>query len=141
MPSPIQNFEGIGNVNGVLPPDTQGDVGANHYVQWVNLSFAIWDKSGNLLYGPANGNTQWTGFGGPCETTNDGDPITLYDHLAGRWLMSQFALLCSWQAGCYRCGHLYRAVQRNRTGVYHYVAYQQQRSRSTRRDCTGHTDT
>ncbi len=57
----------------------------------VNLSFAIWDKSGNLLYGPANNNTLWFGFGGPCETTNDGDPIVLYDHLADRWLMSQFA--------------------------------------------------
>ena len=92
MPAPLQNFEGIHNIDGMLPPDTQGDVGPNHYVQWVNLSFAIWDKAGNLLDGPASGNTLWAGFGGPCETTNDGDPVTLYDHLADRWLMSQFAL-------------------------------------------------
>ncbi len=92
MPAPILNFEGVDNVNGVHPPDTQGDVGPDHYVQWVNLSFAIWDKQGNLLYGPANGNTLWSGFGGVCETSNDGDPITLYDPLADRWLMSQFAL-------------------------------------------------
>ncbi|MBI4587518.1 MAG: hypothetical protein HY725_01650 [Candidatus Rokubacteria bacterium] len=92
MPSPIRNFAGVSNVNGVLPPDTNGDVGPNHYVQWVNLSFAIWNKSGGLLYGPANGNTLWTGFGGACESTNDGDPIVLYDRLADRWLMSQFAL-------------------------------------------------
>ncbi|MGB9724147.1 MAG: hypothetical protein ACPL7G_09650, partial [Chloroflexia bacterium] len=92
MPAPIQNFEGVNNVNGVLPPDTQGDVGPNHYIQWVNLSFAIWNKSGTLLYGPANGNTLWSGFGGPCQDTNDGDPITLYDPLADRWVMSQFAL-------------------------------------------------
>ncbi len=92
MPPTIQNFEGINNVNGVLPPDTQGDVGPNHYVQWVNLSFAIWDKDGNLLYGPADGNTLWVGFGGICESNNDGDPITLYDPIADRWLMSQFAL-------------------------------------------------
>ena len=86
------SFEGINNVNGVLPPDTNGDVGPNHYVQIVNLSFAIWDKFGAKLYGPVDTNTLWQGFGGPCETTNDGDPIALYDHLAGRWLMSQFAL-------------------------------------------------
>jgi len=92
MPAPIQNFEGVDNVNGVLPPDTQGDVGPNHYVQMVNISFAIYDKTGALLYGPVDNNTLWTGFGGPCETTNDGDPITLYDQFAGRWLMSQFAL-------------------------------------------------
>jgi PKD repeat protein len=90
-PTPT-SFEGIGNVNGVLPPDTNADVGPNHVVQTVNLSFAIWDKSGTLLYGPADNSTLWAGFGGPCENTNDGDPIVLYDHLADRWLMSQFAL-------------------------------------------------
>jgi len=92
MPDPIQNFEGVDNVNGVLPPDTEGDVGPNHYVQMVNISFAIWDKNGTLLYGPVDNNTLWDGFGGICETNNDGDPIVLYDHLADRWLMSQFAL-------------------------------------------------
>ena len=64
MPAPVLNFKGVNNVNGVLPPDTNGDVGPNHYVQMVNLSFAIWDKSGNRLYGPANNNTLWSGFGG-----------------------------------------------------------------------------
>ena len=92
MPSSSVNFEGVGNVNAVLPPDTIGDVGPNHYVQMVNLSFAIWDKSGNQLLTPRNINTLWQGFGGPCESTNDGDPVVLYDHLADRWLMSQFAL-------------------------------------------------
>src|SRR5215216_5163996 len=85
-------FEGVNNINGVLPPDTNGDVGPNHYVQTVNLAFAVWDKLGNLLYGPANINTLWAGFGGACETSNDGDPIVLYDALANRWLMAQFAL-------------------------------------------------
>ena len=47
----------------MLPPDPNGDVGPNHYVQWVNTSFAIYDKSGTLLYGPAAGNTLWAGFG------------------------------------------------------------------------------
>lgn len=92
MPPPIQNFEGVSNVDDVLPPDPNGDVGPNHYVQTVNLSFAIWDKTGTLLYGPADNNTLWVGFGGACEETNNGDPIVLYDHLADRWFMSQFAL-------------------------------------------------
>jgi len=92
MPTPILTFEGINNINGVLPPDPNGDIGPNHYVQMVNNSFAIWDKAGTKLYGPAANNTLWAGFGGPCETRNDGDPIVLYDHLADRWLMSQFAL-------------------------------------------------
>ena len=80
MPALGQSVEGVGNVNGVLPPDTNGDVGPNHFVQWVNLSFAVYSKGTSttppaLLYGPAPANTIWSGFGGPCETRNDGDPI------------------------------------------------------------------
>ena len=93
MPSPIQNWDGINNgSNSIRPPDTQGDVGLNHYIQWVNLRFQIWNKTGTSLYGPAQGNTLWSGFGSKCQTTNDGDPVTLYDHLADRWVMMQFAL-------------------------------------------------
>ena len=98
MPVPNTNFEGVGEgISGytvqVAPPDTQGDVGTDYYVQWVNIDFAIFDKSsGALVYGPANGNTLWSGFGGLCESTNDGDPIVKYDQLAGRWVMTQFAL-------------------------------------------------
>ncbi len=89
-PAAINNFEGVPNLDGVYPPDTNGDVGPNHYVQMVNLHFQIWDKNGNSLYGPAANNTLWSGFGGPCETRNDGDPIVLYDPIADRWIMSQF---------------------------------------------------
>jgi hypothetical protein len=92
------NFPGIGNgvyghtVN-VAPPDTTGDVGATQYVQWVNLVFAVFDKSSGLLtFGPAAGNTLWSGFGGPCQTSNDGDPIVQYDQLANRWVLTQFAV-------------------------------------------------
>jgi hypothetical protein len=86
------NFEGINNLDGVLPPDTNGDVGPDNYVQTVNLHYAVWDKAGHLLYGPVTISTLWVGFGGVCETSNDGDPIVQYDHLADRWMISQFAL-------------------------------------------------
>ena len=97
IPVPAMSFEGLGNVNGVLPPDTNADVGPNHYVQSVNVSFAVYSKGTQttppaLLYGPAATSTLWTGFGGPCETRNDGDGIVMYDHLADRWVMSQLAL-------------------------------------------------
>lgn len=90
--SPLLNFDGIGNVNGVFPPDTEGDVGLNHYFQMINLSFAIWDKEGNKIYGPVDNYTLWSGFIGPWTGTNDGDPILLYDEQADRWLASQFAI-------------------------------------------------
>lgn len=90
--APILNWEGMGLGSGGtgVPPDTDGDVGPNHYVQMVNTSFAIWDKNGNQLVGPTPNNTLWSGFGGPCEFGNDGDPIVLYDPLADRWILSQF---------------------------------------------------
>ena len=110
IPSTVQNFEGVNNVNGVLPPDTNGDVGLNHYVQWVNLSFSIYNKSGISLYGPVAGKTLWSGFGGPCQTDNDGDPIVLYDRQADRWMMSQFAL------PNYPNGPFYQCIAVSQTG-------------------------
>ena len=89
---PVQGFEGVGNRNGVYPPDTDGAVGPDHFFQMMNLSFAIWDKSGNKLYGPVNNSTLWNGFIGPWTGTNDGDPIVLYDEEADRWVASQFAI-------------------------------------------------
>src|SRR5919106_186517 len=64
---------------GTLPPDTVGDVGPKHYIQMVNTAFAIYDKNGNLLVGPTPINALWSGFGGACETQNNGDPIVRYD--------------------------------------------------------------
>jgi hypothetical protein len=89
------NFQGVGVGLGnfsdcCAPPDTNGAAGATQFVQWVNLSFAVFDKAtGHVLLGPSAGNTLWTGFGGPCETTNDGDPIAQYDKAAGRWVLAQ----------------------------------------------------
>lgn len=86
------NFNGVGNLNGVMPPDTDGDVGPNHYFQMINMSFQIWNKAGTSLYGPVANSTIWQGFTGPWGNSNDGDPIVLYDEYADRWLASQFAL-------------------------------------------------
>jgi len=92
------NFPGVGNGNygftpNSAPPDTNGAVGATQFVQWVNESFAVFDKStGALVYGPAAGNTLWSGFGGGCQTNNDGDPVVQYDKAAQRWVLTQFSV-------------------------------------------------
>lgn len=90
--APIQNFDGINNTYGVYPPDTQGDVGPNNYVQVVNLGFQVFSKTGTSLYGPANLSTIWSGIPSPWNGTNNGDPIVLYDQAADRWMISQFSL-------------------------------------------------
>src|SRR5437867_7057010 len=64
------------------PPDPNGAVGPNHFVEIVNTSFAIFDKSGTPIYGPVPTNTLWGGFGGGCETNDDGDATVAYDRLA-----------------------------------------------------------
>ena len=91
------NFDGVGVGLGnyspcCAPPDPNGAIGANDYVQTTNLDFAVFTKTGALRYGPAKINTLWSGFGGGCQANNDGDPIVLYDQLAGRWLISQFSV-------------------------------------------------
>jgi hypothetical protein len=96
MPSTSTNFEGINNLDAVLPPDTNGDVGPNNYVQWVNLHFEIFDRSGTTVQAAKPGNALWSGFGtgtpaSVCATTNQGDPVVRYDRMANRWVFTQFA--------------------------------------------------
>jgi hypothetical protein len=95
------SVEGIGQVGGVLdcprvalqtvvPPDTNAAVGDTQVVQWVNTCYAVFSKStGSLLSGPFAGTNFWKGFGGPCETNNDGDPIIQWDKANHRWLVAQ----------------------------------------------------
>ena len=56
------SFDGINNLCGCYPPDTNGDVGGTQYMQWVNLHFAIYDKNtGAQLQAPRPGNQLFTG--------------------------------------------------------------------------------
>src|SRR5260370_6679850 len=78
------NFDGVSAaLSGWAVPDTNGAVGTTQYVQWVNTFYAVFSKTtGSLLLGPLAGNKLWTGFGGPCETNNNGDVIAQFDKLA-----------------------------------------------------------
>ena len=109
MPSPIQNFDGVSWTGIGWPPDTNGDVGPNDYVQAVNVSLAVYNKSGALLAGPTTFDALFAPLGTstPCGNNNQGDPVVLYDQLADRWLVSDFAfavdLLGNPQAPFYQC--------------------------------------
>ena len=88
---PILNFEGItGNESGTFPPDTNGDVSPDHYVQTVNGGgslFNVYDKDGILIMGPISMNTLWADFNG----TGLGDPVILWDQGAERWVFSEIS--------------------------------------------------
>ncbi len=95
IPAPIRTFDGVGYPGvgcNCAPPDTNGAVGATQYVQIVNEGYQVFDKAtGNSVLGPNSISSVWSGFGGVCQTGGSGDPVMLYDHLANRWVISQFA--------------------------------------------------
>jgi hypothetical protein len=94
-PAPAVGFDGIGvGLGGYsprwAPPDTNGAVGPNDYFEIVNADIAVFSKMGALRYGPVPTNTLWSGFGGGCESHDDGDGVVEYDRLADRWVITQF---------------------------------------------------
>ena len=125
MPSPIVNFEGVGNVSGASPPDTEGDIGPNHYMQWVNLAFRIYNRNGTPASNITPGYQLFTGqsvCGSP--SGNGGDPIVLYDQFANRWIAAQLAY------PTYPNGPFYQCVAYSSTSdptgtwcAYQYVAH------------------
>jgi len=91
---PLLTFEGLSNEANFtfygrrfIP---HGAVGPNHYVEMVNVAFAIYDKEGTLLKGPLPVGSLWAGFSVPGCAGRAGDPIVIYDRRADRWIMSQF---------------------------------------------------
>jgi len=91
IPSPIVVFEGLAATN-FAPPDNEGAVGPNDYVQIVNGGgVRIYDKNG-VPRGPAfQLSTLFSAFDPPVSTNNNGDGLALYDRMANRWILSQFA--------------------------------------------------
>ncbi|PYX89958.1 MAG: hypothetical protein DMG68_03430 [Acidobacteria bacterium] len=95
MAAALTNFDGIpfpGVGCNCAPPDTNGAVGKTQFVQIVNEGYQVFDKNTTAsILGPNSIASIWSGFGGACELRGNGDPVVLYDHLADRWLISQFA--------------------------------------------------
>lgn len=126
-PTPGLSIEGVGDdftgpqgtfsVHGT-PPDTSGAVGDTQYVQWVNESFAVFDKStGAILLGPVPGKRLWKTLGGNCSVNNDGDPIAQYDKFARRWVLSQFSV----NNGFSQCVAV--STTTDATGTYHLYEF------------------
>jgi MYXO-CTERM domain-containing protein len=106
----------------VDPPDPQGDVGPDHYVQIVNSSIAVFSKAGTLLLGPLPTQTVFAGLGGACGTGRGFDGVVLYDPLADRWLISQLAWLDQGNGPYWECIAVSRTP--DPTGQYAQYGYQ-----------------
>jgi hypothetical protein len=97
IPGTLANFEGLSNQDNfntfgfrVNPPDPNGEVGPNNYVEMINLVFGVYNKTGTLLLGPVDTGTLWSGFSIPDCTDPSGDPVVLYDQFSDRWILTQF---------------------------------------------------
>jgi PASTA domain len=126
MPASLLNFDGIafpGVACECAPPDTNGEVGSSQYVQVVNQGLQVFDKTtGASVYGPVDIATVWSGFGGTCESDTWGDPIVLYDQLADRWVVSQFAGYGTYGAMTDEC--IAVSQTGDATGAYYRYAFQ-----------------
>src|SRR5438067_5095881 len=99
MPSPAQSFAGLnhndscvgGQCGSGWPPDPNGDVGPNHYIQAVNTGYAIYSKTGTLLASFTEDQLWSVSGSNLCHGSSQGDPIVLYDALADRWILTHFA--------------------------------------------------
>src|SRR5205809_2372578 len=95
IPGPILNFNGIrfpGVGCNCAPPDTNGSVGTTQFVQIVNEGYEVFDKAtGNSILGPNSIKSIWQNFGGACENFGLGDPTVVFDKIARRWVITEFA--------------------------------------------------
>ncbi len=84
LTGPIANWQGQSGSG--YPPDPSGAGGLNHYLQAVNTVYKVYTKTGGAVTGggPFNLSTLWSG------SSNDGDPVVLYDKYADRWVITQF---------------------------------------------------
>jgi hypothetical protein len=98
----VASFDGLGvgfdGPQGTTPVRNPSDnslaVGPNHIVQIVNSRMAVFTKkggqfdvTGKALYGSVATNNVFRGFGGTCDTRNNGDAVVRYDQIADRWLI------------------------------------------------------
>jgi len=95
MPTPAISFNGMDfNTNGAgHPPDTVGDVGPNHFVQAVNTSVGIYNKTTGAAISTFTFNSLWSGAGTgtSCDTLHGGDPTVIYDPLHDRFIVADFS--------------------------------------------------
>src|SRR4029079_57950 len=94
-PGPDSSFDGLDYATwgDGHPPDENGDVGPTYYIQVVNTSIGIYDKSTGTRVAAFTFNDFMSqgNFGNLCDTDNFGDPVVLYDSFENRWFITDFA--------------------------------------------------
>ncbi|WP_349262046.1 hypothetical protein, partial [Actinocrinis sp.] len=120
------SWDAIGSSTGYsvtgVPPDPNAAVGTTQVVEVVNTAYAVYSKTGTSVIAATNTSSLWSGFGGFCQSANDGDATVAFDRLANRWVIQQFANVTSASGPYYECVAV--STTADATGTYNRYSYQ-----------------
>lgn len=118
-PTPTTTFAGLAYVpwGAGHPPDTNGDVGPTYYIQTINSSIGIFNKStgSRVAAFTLDALMSQGSFGNLCDTDNFGDPVVLYDSFEDRWVVSDFAFQLD-ASGNVSPQHVYQCIAVSKSG-------------------------
>lgn len=104
------------------PPDSDGAIGPNHFVQFINGRFSVFDKANGTKVLDLTDAAFWNNAGVSTAGFNISDPRIIYDPLSQRW----FAAQIDFNASSLRNNRFLVAVSvtQDPTGVWKGVAFQ-----------------
>ncbi len=80
----IVNVDGQQSLAGFDPLDPNGMVGPDYYVQAINSNYQIFNKNGTAALASIDLATLFP------KSTDEGDPVVMYDRFADRWVITEF---------------------------------------------------
>ncbi len=83
--APIVDINGQTSTQGYVPLDPNGMIGSNYYVQTINADYEVYNKDGSIKLAETELNKLFGSY-----TCDDGDPVTMYDRFADRWIITEF---------------------------------------------------
>src|SRR6185436_9065471 len=85
----IEQKETGARETGSANAEALSEIGPDHVIQTQGASFAVADRQGRRLAGPAHLGSLWSRLGGACAAQEDGVMVARYDRRAERWLLSR----------------------------------------------------
>ncbi len=123
--APTSSFIGLDSANfgAGWPPDTNGDVGPAHYIQVVNTSIGIFNKSNGARLAAFTFDSLWSNAhtGTACDNDNQGDPTVVYDPIGDRWIVADFGMASFSTPPFYECIAVSRTGDPVNGGWYFYA--------------------
>ncbi len=97
----VANFAGLSLLDtnplvggNYAPPDTDGAIGINHFVEFINGGYAVYNRSGVLQAPAISDSSFWLNAGAPAALVNQGlsDTRIKFDPASQRWFAAEITL-------------------------------------------------